>query len=55
MELRRQVLLQELHLKGFYEATDGRLLRELSVEELSLEKVRLEEKQDNTSISSRVR
>ncbi|WP_158738650.1 hypothetical protein [Alteribacillus sp. YIM 98480] len=43
MELRRQVLLQELQEQGFYLAIDGRLLSELSLEELEIERVRLPE------------
>ncbi|SDI18360.1 hypothetical protein SAMN05192534_12424 [Alteribacillus persepolensis] len=43
MELRRQVLLQELQKQSFYVAHDGRLLRELSLEELETERVRLPE------------
>lgn len=43
MELRRQVLLQELRQLNFYLAVDGRLLTQLSLRELEKERVRLPE------------
>lgn len=43
MELRRQVIIQELQRKRFYLARDGRLLQELSLQELERERVRLPE------------
>ncbi|SDI87748.1 Fur-regulated basic protein FbpA [Alteribacillus bidgolensis] len=41
MELRRQHLIQELQKKGFYRSSDGRLLNELTLEELEKERIRL--------------
>lgn len=43
MELRRQVILQELHKLGFFESRDGRMLKRLTLQELELERVRLPE------------
>ncbi|MFZ4452065.1 Fur-regulated basic protein FbpA [Salibacterium aidingense] len=43
MELRRQALIKELEQKGFFLAIDGRLLNELSIQELEREKIRLPE------------
>ncbi|MFD2704060.1 hypothetical protein [Salibacterium lacus] len=43
MELRGQVLIKELEQQGFFLALDGRMLNELSVQELEREKVRLPE------------
>ncbi|MCR6111778.1 hypothetical protein HXA35_15625 [Bacillus sp. A301a_S52] len=43
MELRRQILLQELKQKNLYLARDGRLLDQLTLQELEVERVRLPE------------
>ncbi|CAG9621096.1 hypothetical protein [Sutcliffiella rhizosphaerae] len=37
MELRRLVMLHKLALHGVYEARDGRILRDLSINELEIE------------------
>lgn len=46
MELRRQTLLQELRLLKFYVSRDGRLLTQLSLQELETERYRLPEEKE---------
>ncbi|WP_171051833.1 hypothetical protein [Alteribacter natronophilus] len=40
MELRRQIIIQELNREGVFETEDGRIITQLSLQELELEKCR---------------
>ena len=44
MELRRQVLIQELQLQGRYVTDDGRLIAQLTLNELETEKMKFDDK-----------
>ena len=44
MELRRQVLIQELQLQGRYVTDDGRIISQLTLNELETEKVKFDDK-----------
>ncbi|WP_078428789.1 Fur-regulated basic protein FbpA [Alkalihalobacterium alkalinitrilicum] len=46
MQLRKAVLIQELQLSGHYIAFDGRLLSQLTLDELEREKVKFIERDD---------
>ncbi|WP_209121539.1 Fur-regulated basic protein FbpA [Alkalihalobacillus sp. BA299] len=43
MQLRKAILIQEMQLQGHYVAFDGRLLSQLTLDELEREKVKFDE------------